>query len=684
MAWLRGVLGVLLAALVTVIAYVPSLGNEFAYDDNKVVRAISDTGQTNKMVRELQSVADYFTTEYWTGTGVETLHTNPLYRPVTVLSFAATHALAPGDGSLASQALPHHFLNLILHVANTLLVFFVVRRFSGRESYAPIVAAFVFGLAAIHAEAVAAIVGRADLFAFGFGMGALWCFLSSREASRNRRTVLIGACASLLWLAFCSKESALAWWPFLGCAAVATGWQRGAFQWRDVLWPLGIGAVPAILWFVLRQNAFEGLSNAHAIAHVSNPLRDLEFVPRVFAALLIWGYSILKMIVPYPLVCDYGSSVFTFAEPGGNTSALDWLYVLPVAGVIGVGVFACAGRTKHPLLFLGATAILGFGFLTSNIPVVIGTVWAERLAYLPSLGFALCVAWLFDQRANGRVAIALLAVYVVGSSVIVFTRIDEWKNDYTLFTRDVQTHPRSLSLRLQAAIQERSRGNLEGWRAMLEAANKIEPEWARAYVELGAGVFESASQGAPADPQARTAHIAKRLDECEQLLRHALDARIIEPSEKPMMWRNYAVLMLRRKRKDEALVWLKKIVEHDPTNVLHRHQILTDAHVTFPDAQFLRFLTGGEKAVPGHPAWEMHRGLRAAQRQEFADARRRLEVALPRVSFLDFTVQNAWLILAQLRAKAGDDRGARELFQRIASNPRFVASIRREAARPAR
>jgi hypothetical protein len=93
------------------------------------------------------------------------------------------------------------------------------------------------------------------------------------------------------------------------------------------------------------------------------------------------------------------------------------------------------------------------------------------------------------------------------------------------------------------------------------------------------------------------------------------------------------------------------------------------------------FLTGGEKAVPGHPAWEMHRGLRAVQRQEFADARRRLEVALPKVSFLDFAVQNAWLILAQLRARAGDDRGARELFQRIASNPRFVASIRREAAR---
>ena len=43
---------------------------------------------------------------------------------------------------------------------------------------------------------------------------------------------------------------------------------------------------------------------------------DREPVPRFFAAFLVWGYSLIKMIAPYPLVCDYGASVFAFAAVG--------------------------------------------------------------------------------------------------------------------------------------------------------------------------------------------------------------------------------------------------------------------------------------------------------------------------------------------------------------------------------
>lgn len=544
LASLRGIPGLLLVALVTAIAYWPSLGNEFAYDDTQAVQARFETGSVNPMVHELRPVADYFATEYWTGTGVK-MQSNPLYRPVTVYSYAATHALAPGDGTAATEARPHHLVNLLLQVVNTVLVFFLVRRFVSGDSFGSVAAAAVFGLAGIHCEAVAAIIGRADLFAFGFGAGALLCCLGLATKSGLVRAALAAGSAMLLFLAFCSKESAVAWWPFLACATLARAWKTGTAPFQRVVEPLAIGIIPALTWWYLRQQAFAGLPAPEAVAYVSNPLHHASVGGRWFGALAVWGYSLLKITLPLDLASDYGSTVFPFVEPGKGGTLLGVAYLLPLVGVGALGVFSVVGRAKRPLLFLTAMAFLGFGFVTSNLPVLIGTIWAERLAYHPSLALAFVTAWLFDTRMPGRVLAGLLGAYLLFGFVVIFTRVDDWKNNQTLFTTDVSRQPRSLVLKLQAAIVEQRRGNWQGWRDYLEAAMALEPNWARPYIELSAGLVMRAEVEAPAAEPDRTSFLVARLFDAERLLVRGLDAHIIEPKEEPMLFRNLAVVRLK-------------------------------------------------------------------------------------------------------------------------------------------
>ena len=72
---------------------------------------------------------------------------------------------------------PHHVVNLVLHVANTILVWLVLRRLTGSTFRSAVVAA-LFGVHPLHVESVAWVAERKDvlsaLFAMHDGPAVLW------------------------------------------------------------------------------------------------------------------------------------------------------------------------------------------------------------------------------------------------------------------------------------------------------------------------------------------------------------------------------------------------------------------------------------------------------------------------------------------------------------------------------
>ena len=69
----------------------------------------------------------------------------------------------------------HHMTNALLHVVNTLLLFFVLRRMTGALWQSGFVAA-LFALHPLHVESVAWVAERKDLLSALFGLLVLWFY----------------------------------------------------------------------------------------------------------------------------------------------------------------------------------------------------------------------------------------------------------------------------------------------------------------------------------------------------------------------------------------------------------------------------------------------------------------------------------------------------------------------------
>jgi len=91
----------------------------------------------------------------------------------------------------------HHLTSLVLHAANTLLVFLVLRRITGMDWRSACVAA-LFGLHPLHVESVAWVAERKDVLSAFFFLLTIWSYAVYAEKSKvNPPSQNCGATRSL-------------------------------------------------------------------------------------------------------------------------------------------------------------------------------------------------------------------------------------------------------------------------------------------------------------------------------------------------------------------------------------------------------------------------------------------------------------------------------------------------------
>ncbi len=118
-----------------------------------------------------------FHEDYWYPKAV-----SGLYRPLTTLSYLFNyHTLGEAD-----HAAGYHWINLFLHWANTVLVYFAVLVLMQRL-WPSFFAAAVFGTHPLATESVTNIIGRSDLFATLFLLVGFLCYVKSTTTDRQRK-----------------------------------------------------------------------------------------------------------------------------------------------------------------------------------------------------------------------------------------------------------------------------------------------------------------------------------------------------------------------------------------------------------------------------------------------------------------------------------------------------------------
>ncbi len=440
-------LALLTCALLALGAFAASVGHEFVYDDVAVI-----VGNTT-----LHSIANWLAivTEPWRGP--------ELYRPVTSLTLGLDWTLSGGN--------PHwfHAVNVVLHVAASALVFLLARRWL--PAFGAAAAGAIFAVHPVHVEAVASVVGRAEVLAGLCAVAAALVYrwdgaLAERDDRSWRRWLASGGCLILLLLALGSKESAFATPGLLLLVDWLDARSRGErfasrFERHWVLWAATVALTAEFLWVrALVVGGLAGVSAAPGLQGEGLVGRGLVMAPVVLQYLRL-------LVFPLRLSADY-SPDFLRVTPQLSVAGVMGL----VAVLVGV-VVAVRARATVPLVTFALAWVGGTLLVVSNVLVPSGTLLAERSMYLPSVGVALLCGWIANQLAQRRrmVGVGVVALAVSLALARTLTRVPVWASAEPFRSRLVTDAPDSYRayriLSASAYAQgERQRGETLALRAL--------------------------------------------------------------------------------------------------------------------------------------------------------------------------------------------------------------------------
>jgi len=441
----------LLLALLSILPYLNGLRGGFVFDDRYLAAAHPAVQGTGGF-----EIGRTLTAPYW-----GELQGALLWRPVTTLSFALDQRI--GGGSPAW----FHVVNLLLHAAVTILWALLVRRLTRRDALALVTGA-LFAVHPLHTEAVTWISGRAELLAAAFGLAGLHFAL---PGSARRWTRWLAPIAILL--AIGSKESAVT----IPLVLVLIGWSLGTRRpggtpATSALRPpsrwIAVASFTPILVYVLVRRAVLGTWAGPTPDPMDNPMVGVGLAARIPTALECAGRYVSLVLWPARLSVDYSTPALTLVR------TVTPLLALGVASAAGL-VWLAIRRRGTPEGFGAGFAILTFA-LASNLPVVIGTIFAERLFYLPSAGILLAGAtggFALARRGGrvpARVLQAALLVVLVAGGVRTWVRNRDFRNEATLYAAGARTMPRSPKMRYNNALELIKEGrNEEALREGVEA-----------------------------------------------------------------------------------------------------------------------------------------------------------------------------------------------------------------------
>ena len=414
----------ILVLFLAVTAYANSLGNGFAYDDEGILTrnpAVTSGDWTGALEGP-----------WWPGAAAGT----GLYRPVTSASFAVEWRLFEGG------PLGFHALNVATHAVVSLLVFALLLQLG--SPIGALVGGALFAIHPVHTEAVANVVGRAELYAAAFYLAACVLYWRGRDWEGARRIVRLVALGALYFLAVASKEIGVtlpgalvllelyaARLEMRGVAPLLRGMRREAATALVLI--VALAAYLGARFMILGSVGGERIAPTFEVVGPG---------ARVLTALALWFQYVRLLLFPVDLIADYDPAVFFPSE------GLDLGVVLGVASLGALAITAIKSWRPAPLVTLGILFFAIAVLPVSNLLFSTGTVLAERTLYLPSVGLSLVVAGLVGpvlalRPAARRALIACAALALVALFARTVARNPAWMSTFVVLQTLNDEHPES-------------------------------------------------------------------------------------------------------------------------------------------------------------------------------------------------------------------------------------------------
>ena len=418
------------AALVVLALAASAIGvrNGFTYDDRYIVLL-------NPAVHTLHRWWTLFAQPYWPRTW-----SGDGYRPLTMLGFAAEWVAGGGAPAV------FHAVNVVLYAVVTVIVFLIARELLPR--WAAWTAAALFAVHPVHVEAVANVVGQAELTVALAVMIAVLAYLRDRQKGdlRPATAVLVTLCFAVGCFA---KEHGIVL-PGLLVAAELTVIRddRPVSVRVRKLRPLYLALFAVALGFVaaracvLSDHGFGGFSPYTPFSSLKISASD-----RVLTAITVVPDWIRLLLWPAHLSSEYGPPELPIAQ-GFSFTQLPSMVLL-----CAVLVLCVALRRRNAVASFGIAWVCVALLPSSNFILPAGIMLAERTLFLPSVGAMLMVgaaaaaiASRLELQAAERqrvrwVAGVACALALLGGLVRSASRTTVWHDNARLFAQAVIDSP---------------------------------------------------------------------------------------------------------------------------------------------------------------------------------------------------------------------------------------------------
>ncbi|MCD4678982.1 MAG: tetratricopeptide repeat protein [Bacteroidales bacterium] len=487
--------------------------------------------------------------------------TDGLYRPLSLVMFAIEWQISPDTPAL------NHFLNILFYALSCVLLLTFLRNLFGKlNSLLPVLITLLWMAHPIHTEVVANIKSRDEIMSVFFLLIACIWFIAYLKKKQLR--YILGASIAF-FLGLTSKEgiiTMLVIFPLMG-------WYFTGTKSRSNIKASLLMVIPAAIYLLIRHAVLREYTQLSNIPLVDNLLVAApDFPTRMATSIYILGKYFLLMLFPVQLVSDYSYNQIPIVGWGNPLVMLSFLLY------VGAIVYSFLNIRKKSVLVFGILFFLVTFSIYSNIFVLIGSSFGERFLYLPLLGFVIILSCLLKKIFGGRVkketytAMSqmfsrhktlwiILSCIIVLYSIKTVTRNSEWKNEWTLFSADIDRSPNSAHLRyywgLSLKNKAKEQSTTEGYNKIMQNAVKefetalsIYPEYSECYHQLGLAFF--------------------RLGDNDKSLENYNKAVKLSPNE-AVFYSNMGIIYFQRKAYDKALDIYNKAIAINPN--------YTDAHM---------------------------------------------------------------------------------------------------------
>lgn len=407
----RTVLIITILLITTLSIYWRVLDYEFInYDDDVYVTA-------NKYVQRgltTENLKWMFTTTYAN-----------FWHPLTWFSFMLDYQLfGPKPGMF-------HFINLLFHVLNTLLLFFVLKLMTKNVWKSAVVAA-LFSLHPLHVESVAWISQRKDVLSTLFWILTMWgyyVYIKNPDIKRYFIGIFcftLGLMAKPMLVTLPFVLFLLDFWPFsrvnLQPSSTKNFFSKNSRLFYEKVPYFAITFIFSVVTFIAQRSG----ENKQVFINFS-------FYTRVANAIVSYFRYIKKLILPFNLTLHY-------PLPGAPSI---WLVLFSGALLITISAFAIIKAKKYPYLVVG-----WLWFLGTLVPVI-GLVqvglhaMADRYSYISLIGLFIIIAWgvpdLFAQWRYRNIGVSILAAMMFCFfTATTWVQISYWKNSITVFEHAIK------------------------------------------------------------------------------------------------------------------------------------------------------------------------------------------------------------------------------------------------------